>query len=181
MGDGPIAIGPYGRMFALASLTHSCTPPSFISDQTVSNGIPLLILSYGPMPALPDFSTPDDLRPVVEEFYATIRDDPSLGPFFAEVDLAAHVEILVGFWTNVVFGEAVYRGRPFEKHLNFAFPLSPATFGVWVARLERCVDAHAAGPRAERMKASARQIATVFQLRLGLLDPEHGLPVMREA
>lgn len=117
-----------------------------------------------------DFQTPDDLRPVVQDFYATIRDDPALGPFFADVDLDAHVETLIGFWTNVVFGEAVYRGRPFEKHLHFEHPLTPAHFAVWVSRLERCVDAHAAGPRAERMKASGSQIATVFQLRLGLLD-----------
>lgn len=130
------------------------------------------------MSALPDFQTPADLRPVVEMFYATIRDDPGLGPFFAGVDLAGHVETLVGFWTNVVFGEAVYRGRPFEKHLRFALPLTPALFDTWVARLERCVDAHAAGPRAERMKASGRQIATVFQLRLGLLDPATGVPVL---
>lgn len=122
------------------------------------------------MPALPDFETPADLRPAVEAFYATILDDPALGPFFADVDLAQHVEILTGFWTNVVFGEAVYRGRPFEKHLHFALPLTPAHFAVWVNRLERCVDAHASGPRAERMKASARQIAGVFQYRLGLLD-----------
>ncbi|MBE2186450.1 MAG: group III truncated hemoglobin [Rhodothermales bacterium] len=120
--------------------------------------------------ALNDFQTPLDLRPVVEDFYATIQDDPALGPFFAEVDLDAHVETLIQFWSNVVFGEAVYRGRPFQKHLNFAYPLTPAHFDVWVGRLERCVDAHAAGPNAERMKASGRQIATVFQMRLGLLD-----------
>lgn len=115
----------------------------------------------------PDLQTDADVRTVVEAFYGGIEADPLLGPFFAGLDWERHLPRMVAFWSSVVFGTGQYRGRPFDAHLGLG-PLEAAHFDRWVERFVATVDAHFAGEAAERMKARARQIAGVFQVKLGL-------------
>ncbi len=118
------------------------------------------------MPA--DIRNEADVRLVVDTFYGGIDTDPVLGPYFAGIDLPAHLPKMYAFWSSVLFQTGVYRGRPFEPHATMP-GLAPEHFDAWLARFRRTVDACFAGPVAGEMKARAAQIASVFQWKLGLL------------
>lgn len=116
---------------------------------------------------LPDITTDADICCIVDAFYGDITDDPLLGRFFAPIDLPAHLPKMYTFWSSVVFQTGAYRGRPFDAHVDLP-GLEAGHFERWLARFEATVDAHYSGAAATQMKQRARQIATVFQLKLGL-------------
>ncbi len=125
-----------------------------------------------PPPSLserPDLETEDDVRAVVHAFYRDMETDPVLGPYFAGLDWTAHLPKMVRFWSSVVFQTGAYRGRPFDPHARMP-GLRREHFAHWVGRFHRIVDAHFEGERARLMKARAEQIATIFQVKLGLWD-----------
>lgn len=121
--------------------------------------------------ARPDIRSRADVRRVVDAFYRGLVDDPMLGPYFAAVDLDEHVPRLVDFWSSIVFQTGTYRGRPFDTHARLE-GLEARHFRRWLGRFEATLDAYFAGRRTERMKQRARQIATVFQSKLDLLEDE---------
>ena len=114
-----------------------------------------------------DIQTRDDIQEIVEAFYGDIQEDPVLGRFFAGLDLEAHRPKMVAFWSSVVFQTGTYRGRPFDVHATLP-DLEPRHFRQWLARFHGIVDARFAGEAADRMKQRAEQIATIFQIKLGL-------------
>lgn len=119
------------------------------------------------MPTLRDIETELDVRAVVDAFYGGIERDPEIGPFFAPVEMAEHLPRMYAFWSSVVFQTGTYRGRPFDAHLGLE-GLAPHHFARWLERFAATVDAHFRGPRAEMMKARSQQIASIFQMKLGL-------------
>ena len=118
-----------------------------------------------------DIQSRDDIRTIVDAFYRGIAEDPLLGPYFDDVDLEAHIPTLVEFWSSIVFQSGTYRGRPFEAHAALD-GLEAQHFRRWLRRFEQTIDARFEGESADRMKQRARQIATVFQSKLGVLDEE---------
>ncbi len=119
------------------------------------------------MPDLSDIETEANIQAVVHAFYRGMEDDPILGSYFAGLDWAAHLPRMVRFWSSVVFQTGVYRGRPFDVHVQMP-GLERAHFAHWVERFHRTVDGLFSGPRAQVMKARAEQISGVFQVKLGL-------------
>lgn len=118
-----------------------------------------------------DLTTREDVHAVVQAFYHDIAEDPSIGAFFDDVDMQAHVPKLVDFWCSVVFQTGTYRGRPFDAHAALD-GLNAEHFAQWLDRFEATVDARFAGPNAEQMKGRARHIATIFQSKLDVLRDE---------
>ena len=118
-----------------------------------------------------DIQSRDDIRAIVNAFYRGIAEDPLLGAYFEGVDLDAHIPTLVDFWSSIVFQSGTYRGRPFEAHAALD-GLEARHFRRWLNRFEQAVDARFEGDRADQMKQRARQIATVFQSKLGVLNEE---------
>ncbi|MEO0556683.1 MAG: group III truncated hemoglobin [Bacteroidota bacterium] len=114
-----------------------------------------------------DIETEADIRAIVHAFYQDMEADPVIGTYFAGLDWDTHLPKMVSFWSSVVFQTGAYRGRPFAPHARMP-GLAREHFAAWVGRLHATVDAHAAGPRAEQMKARGEQIAGVFQVKLGL-------------
>ena len=60
----------------------------------------------------------DDVARLVHSFYAKVRQDAVLGPFFhAHVhDWDHHLEKMVDFWSSTLRGTGRYRGTPMPKH-----------------------------------------------------------------
>ena len=114
-----------------------------------------------------DIETTADIRALVAAFYDGMAEDPTLGPFFADVDLAAHLPRLVAFWDAVAFQSGAYRGQPFDPHARMP-GLGREHFAHWLARFRQTVDARFAGPRADLVKARAEQVAGVWMVKLGL-------------
>ena len=109
----------------------------------------------------------EDLHALLVDFYDTVERDDLLAPYFAPVDMMAHMPRIVDFWSTLLFHTGRYTGNAFRPHLEMP-GLTAAHFARWVETMERTVDARAAGPAAEHMKALAHRIAYSMQLRLGI-------------
>ena len=109
----------------------------------------------------------EDLHDLLVEFYARVGEDPLLAPYFAVVDMAAHMPRIVDFWSTLVFHTGRYSGNAFRPHLAMS-GLTAAHFARWLQVMERTVDARHAGEAAERLKDFAHRIAFSMQLRLGI-------------
>lgn len=114
-----------------------------------------------------DIQTEQDVREIVHAFYGGIEHDPSLGRFFAGLDMPRHLPRMVAFWCSVVFQTGTYHGRPFDAHLRLE-GLTADHFARWLERFAATIDARFLGPNADRMKARAEQIAGIFQMKLGI-------------
>lgn len=139
-------------------------------DRAVPNGEP-------PNDGLPNDGLPNgavrpdlaerDLPALLRAFYAAAAREPLLAPYFAPLDMAAHIPRIADFWATVLFHAGRYAGNAFQPHLALA-GLGTPHFARWLAVLEATVDARHAGPAAEQMKAVGHRIAYAMQLRLGL-------------
>jgi hemoglobin len=109
----------------------------------------------------------EDLHDILVTFYATIGSDPLLAPYFANVDMAAHMPVIVQFWSTIVFNTQRYSGNAFRPHLDMP-GLTAEHFARWVAALESTVSDRFSGMRADHMKKMAHRIAYSMQLRLGI-------------
>ena len=123
-------------------------------------------IERAPSPPLPDLRD-EDLVPLLHVFYDEVAREPLLQPYFAPVDMDAHIPRIADFWSTLLFHTGRYSGNAFRPHMEMP-GLTAAHFARWVATLERVVDARFAGDAAERMKALGHRIAYSMQLRLGI-------------
>ena len=113
----------------------------------------------------------EDLHALLTDFYAGVEREPLLAPYFAPLDMAAHMPRIVDFWSTLLFHTGRYSGNAFRPHLEMP-GLTPAHFTSWLRVLGETVDARHAGEAAERMKEFGHRVAHSMQLRLRL-EPEH--------
>jgi truncated hemoglobin YjbI len=108
-----------------------------------------------------------DLEGILISFYSVVAKDPLLAPYFADIDMIAHMPRIVAFWSTLLFHTGRYSGNAFRPHESMP-GLAGEHFSRWVATLEGIVDARFAGPAADRMKDIAHRIAYSMQVRLGI-------------
>lgn len=116
----------------------------------------------------------EDLQDTLRSFYAVIAVDPLLQPYFATIDMTAHIPRIAAFWSTLLFHTRTYTGNAFRPHLEMP-GLRGEHFAFWVSSLERVVDDRFNGPVASLMKEMAHRIAYSMQLRLGItpFEPFH--------
>ncbi|CAN5906771.1 hypothetical protein BH11GEM1_BH11GEM1_28250 [soil metagenome] len=120
----------------------------------------------------------EDLEEVLVGFYEKIRVDPLLAPYFAGIDMPAHMPRIVSFWSTLLFRSASYSGNAFQPHLEMP-GLTGDHFRRWLTVLECVLDARYSGPAAQLMKDLGHRIAYSMQLRLGILPfaPLREIPI----
>jgi len=108
-----------------------------------------------------DIETREDLEFLLTEFYKIAVEDSEIGHHFAELNLAAHLPIIVDFWEKVLFGKPVYFGNPLAVHqkLNERSPLKLEHFQHWVEIFSETADKIFAGEMTDNAKLRARMIA----------------------
>ncbi|MDB4950531.1 MAG: globin [Gemmatimonadetes bacterium] len=109
----------------------------------------------------------DDLHDVLSSFYAELDHDPLLAPYFAGLDMAAHMPRIVAFWSTLLFHTRRYSDNAFLPHQRIP-GLTAEHFARWVETLGGAVDGRFSGPAAEQMKTLAHRIAYSMQMRLGI-------------
>lgn len=116
--------------------------------------------------------TDEDLRCLVDLFYARVREDVLLGPVFngAVGDWPGHLDKLGAFWSSVMLTSGRYKGSPMAAHLAHARAIEPAMFDRWLqlwgeAAREtlRPGDAAAVIAKAERI-AESLKLALYFRI-----------------
>lgn len=108
----------------------------------------------------PSLCTEDDIRRLVHEFYARVRQDERLGPVFDRHvdDWDHHLARLVDFWSSILLRTARYSGTPMAVH--GALPeLSAELFQHWLALFRRTAEEQPNQAMAERACAAAARIA----------------------
>ena len=117
--------------------------------------------------------TEADLRAVVHGFYARVRQDPELGPLFADAvaDWDEHLQRLTDFWTSLMPGSGRYRGDPASVHLAHAARVSPALFQRWLALWRRSSDERLPAAQARAVQERAARIADHLQRVLAARAP----------
>ncbi len=102
-----------------------------------------------PGPSSPHGVTREMIAAVVDDFYATCRADPTVGPIFnARIhDWDTHLATIRGFWASALLRTGEYAGRPLHAHL--AIPgLEPRHFSVWLRLFRETLQRHCS-PQAE--------------------------------
>jgi hemoglobin len=116
--------------------------------------------------------TEPQLRTLVENFYATIRQDEALGPIFNDIvqDWPEHLDRLTAFWSGVMLGSGRYSGNPMAKHVAIRSRLSPALFSRWLSLWGHSARALLPPDAAATIEATAARIAHNLQRGCGLLE-----------
>jgi hemoglobin len=117
----------------------------------------------------PDIATEEDIRTLVDSFYARVNADALLSPIFndvAGVDWEKHLPTMYQFWSSMLLRTNTYQGRPWPKHA--VLPVNPAHFARWLELFKSTVDDHFTGPKAVEAKNVAASIADTFQNRMQL-------------
>jgi hemoglobin len=112
-----------------------------------------------------------DIKKLVDEFYKKVNADLLLSPVFnseAEVHWESHLEKMYAFWGMQLIGTREYAGSPFPPHTKLN--INSTHFEQWLKLFIETVDEHFTGEVAESAKQKAKNIAAVFQHKLGLIS-----------
>src|SRR5687767_2534055 len=102
---------------------------------------------------LKDIATEEDIKALVDRFYAKVNQDPLLGPIFndvAKVNWEAHLPTMYSFWSTLLFRSMFYKGQPLPKHL--ILPVEKQHFERWISLFRQTVDELFEGPKAKKAK-----------------------------
>ena len=112
-----------------------------------------------------DIQDRNDVFTLVSAFYAKVRQNKEIGPFFNETidDWPAHLEKLTDFWETNLFLVSKFRGNPMKAHKevdqNFNNTLEQKHFGEWLNMWFETIDELYEGERANIAKNRARNMA----------------------
>ena len=117
-----------------------------------------------------DIETREDLETLLSEFYKIAVVDKEIGHHFDNLDLIAHLPVIVDFWEKVLFGKPAYFGNPLLVHqtLHKKSPLTLQNFQRWVEIFSRSVDNLFIGKTADAAKLRAKMIAHSLNQRINL-------------
>ena len=110
-----------------------------------------------------DIETVEDIRLLVDEFYAEVRLDPVIGYIFNTAlnnRWSIHLEKMYRFWQTVLLAEHTYSGSPFLPHAKM--PLEQKHFNTWLKIWHTTVDKNFIGTKAEEAKWRGDKMANMF-------------------
>jgi len=112
--------------------------------------------------------TEQNIRELVDTFYARVRADDLIGPLFndAIADWPHHLDKLAAFWSSVMLTSGRYKGRPMPAHLKHRERIAPAMFDRWLALWRQATAALFAPQPAAVFQDKAERIAESLSLAL---------------
>lgn len=117
--------------------------------------------------------TRENIRTLIMTFYAKIVKDDIVGPFFiaklgddmSNEHWVTHLEIIVGFWTSLAFGNPKYNGNLFLPHTKLG-QLKRETFEQWLKLFAETLDEVYVDAIAAKFKERSTLIAGNFMRNL---------------
>ena len=114
----------------------------------------------------------DDVKLLVHSFYAKIRANEEIGPFFNTMiqDWDGHLDKLTDFWESNLFPVRKYFGNPIEAHVKvdqqFHNQIDPSIFGLWLNLWFETLDELFIGENVETLKRRARKMGTMLMVNI---------------
>ncbi|MEO8253020.1 MAG: group III truncated hemoglobin [Flavobacterium sp.] len=115
------------------------------------------------MTPLADIQNLDDIKLLVDTFYAKVRKDSLIGPIFNEkigAKWVEHLERMYRFWQTILLEEHTYSGSPFPPHKHL--PVAKEHFNRWMEIFTETINTLFEGPLAEEAKLRAKNMAEMF-------------------
>ena len=113
---------------------------------------------------------------LVKAFYASVRQDPLIGPIFEEKveDWDLHLEKLCAFWSSVMLMTGRYHGQPMQAHKSL--PVGNEHFERWLALFETTAKAICPPKAAAHFIERARRVADSLELGIATTRGEIRTP-----
>ena len=111
-----------------------------------------------------DILNEDDVKKLIEAFYAKAIQDEVIDHFFEDVlgdNWPEHIEKIEGFWVSILLGKQSYSGNPMTVHydLNKKYPMTHLHFDRWLMLWESTVNELFEGPVASDAVNRAKNIS----------------------
>jgi hemoglobin len=116
----------------------------------------------------PDLDNRINIEQLIHAFYAKVRKDELLGPFFngtikTEEAWDEHLQLLVQFWELNLLEVSGFNGNPAIAHQgvdkSFKHSITTSHFERWVELWTETIDNNYEGPMAEKAKMRANNMA----------------------
>ncbi|MEO8406653.1 MAG: group III truncated hemoglobin [Chitinophagaceae bacterium] len=114
-----------------------------------------------------DIINKEDIKQLVDAFYANVRRDDLLAPIFNERigdRWPQHLEKMYSFWTTVLLAENDYHGSPFPPHAQL--PVDHSHFMRWLELFHQTIDESFQGEKAIEAKWRAVKMAEMFENKI---------------
>lgn len=126
-----------------------------------------------------DILTLEDIKLLVDSFYARVRKDDLLGPIFNEKignKWPEHLEKLSRFWQTILLQEHTYYGSPFAPHAEL--PVDKNHFDRWLYLFFETVDENFTGEKAKEAKTRAEKMAQMFYSKISYYRQNNSKPLI---
>ncbi|MEA9411623.1 MULTISPECIES: group III truncated hemoglobin [unclassified Flavobacterium] len=114
-----------------------------------------------------DITTIEDIKLLVNTFYAKVQKDELIGSIFNEKIQGRwpeHLEKMYRFWQTILLEEHTYSGSPFPPHKHL--PVDQSHFNRWMEIFTKTVDGLFIGIVAEEAKVRAANMAYMFNYKI---------------
>lgn len=121
-----------------------------------------------------DIETLDDIKLLVDTFYANVQKDELIGGIFmgAIKDWPHHLEKMYRFWQTVLLEQHTYNGSPFPPHAQL--PIGAAHFERWLQLFKTTIEALFTGTKSEEALWRAGKMAEMFQHKIAYFQAQEG-------
>jgi hemoglobin len=118
-----------------------------------------------------DIGNREDVRLLIDSFYAKVRGDGVIGYFFndvAKVDWEHHLPIMYDFWEGILFQKVGYAGNPMQVHtlLNQKSPLKKEHFDRWMKLFLETIGENFEGENPVLAGQRAQSIANLIEIKI---------------
>ncbi|WP_298301162.1 group III truncated hemoglobin [Hydrotalea sp.] len=118
-----------------------------------------------------DIENRSDIELLVNTFYAEVKKDTLLWPYFEHLTAAQwqkHVERMYLFWENALFYTGGYLGNPLQRHRKIyqKKKIDNKHFKRWLDLFVAVTDCFFEGEKANLAKQRAYNISVVMKLKL---------------